>query len=381
MFALRALVNSSLASLIVLGLALYSTCSAGGAGGTITCPDGTVVSNPPGICPEKKESAVSQPGVTGNTVSGTTTDIGGTIGSVLGSSLGGGGFGGTGPSGTNTTSMEPGMNRFALGSGETGAAAAAGGTKWNAWLAYSRSNVGYSFQPLQSGGNVDVVLGGIDYTFGSNLIAGIALSDERTRVTTSFNGGSIRASGNTVAPYLGWRINNNWMLDATLGLGTTNLSFTDNSGAASVTGANKDKRSIASLGLAYNHTMGRWLLTAKGSLLSIEDRFSAFTQSNNTAVNGSTTRTAQARIGGQAMFNAGSFVPYLGVTYINDIQRPNQAPVGGQTAANDRDGWQLRGGINFRSSGALYGGVQVSSEVGRSQVKNEQILFNAGIRF
>ena len=81
-------------------------------------------------------------------------------------------------------------------------AAAAGGTKWNAWLAYSRSNVGYSFQPLQSGGNVDLVLGGIDYTFGSSLIAGVALPDERTRVTTSFNGGSIRVSGNTMAPYL-----------------------------------------------------------------------------------------------------------------------------------------------------------------------------------
>ena len=148
MFALRALVNSSLSSLIVLGLALYSTCSAGGAGGTITCPDGTVVSNPPGICPEKKESAVSQPGVTGNTVSGTTTDIGGTIGSVLGGVLGSG----LGGAVAGSTGLAPGASRFALGSAGTGAAAAAGGTKWHAWLAYSRSNVGYSFQPLQAGG-------------------------------------------------------------------------------------------------------------------------------------------------------------------------------------------------------------------------------------
>ena len=124
------------------------------------------------------------------------------------------------------------------------------------------------------------------------------------------------------------------------------------------------------MGLAYNQSMGNWLLTAKGSLLSIGDKFSAFTQSNNTAVNGSTTRTAQARIGGQAMYSAGSFVPYLGVTYINDIQRPNQGPVGGQNAANDRDGWQLRAGLNFRSNGALYGGVQVSSEVGRRDRKS-----------
>ena len=92
-------------------------------------------------------------------------------------------------------------------------------------------------------------------------------------------------------------------------------------------------------------------------------------------------RTTQARLGGQAAYNMGNLVPFLGVTYINDIQRPNQGPVGGQSAANDRDGWQLRAGINIRSSGALYGGVQVASEVGRSQVKNDQILFNLGIRF
>lgn len=364
-----------LARLLVLCLAGYSAASSARVTLPTTCPNGSQVT-PPATCPA--DAPVTQPGVTNSTVGGNTTDIGGTIGSILGGSLGGGGFG-SGASGTS--GLTPGISRLALAAGETGAAAAAGSTKWNAWLAYSRSNVGYSFQPLQSGGNVDVTLGGIDYTFGSNLIAGIALSDERTRVTTSFNGGSIRASGNTVAPYLGWRINNNWMLDATLGFGSTNLSFVDNSGAASVTGANKDKRSLASVGLAYNHTMGNWLLTAKGTLLTLEDKFSAFTNSNNAAISGSTARTTQVRLGGQAMYNAGSFVPFAGITYINDIQRPNQAAVAGQSAANDRDGWQLRAGINFRSSGALYGGVQVSSEVGRSQVKNDQILFNLGIRF
>ena len=62
-------------------------------------------------------------------------------------------------------------------------------------------------------------------------------------------------------------------------------------------------------------------------------------------------------------------------------QRPNQAAVAGQTAANDRDAWQVRAGLNFRSSGALYGGIVLSSDVGRSQVKNDQIMVNVGMRF
>ena len=55
--------------------------------------------------------------------------------------------------------------------------------------------------------------------------------------------------------------------------------------------------------------------------------------------------------------------------------------MGGLCAANDRDGWQVRVGLNIRSAGALYGGIVLSSEVGRSQVKNDQLLVNVGVRF
>ena len=155
----------------------------------------------------------------------------------------------------------------------------------------------------------------------------------------------------------------------------------DYSIAGGTTGTNKDKRSLVSGGLAYNKLLGQWMLTGKGTLLTAQDKFSSFTTSRNQSVDATSTRTTQARLLGQAMYNAGSFVPFFGVTYIYDLERPFQNPVGGQSAANDRDGWQLRAGVNFRSSGALYGGVQVTSEIGRSQVKNDQILFNVGMRF
>ena len=74
-------------------------------------------------------------------------------------------------------------------------------------------------------------------------------------------------------------------------------------------------------------------------------------------------------------------MPFVGVTYIYDIERANQGVFAGQNAANDRDAWQVRAGLNFRSSGALYGGIVLSSDLGRSQVKNDQILVNVGLRF
>ena len=351
---------------VTLLAAAISPAYAGG----IVCPAGTTPNANQTACIANQPPSSTQSGVTSQTFTGLMTNIGQTIGGVLGGSSGGSG----------NAVMAPGLNRVAI-SGETGAAAAAGGARWNAWLAYTQANVGYSFQPLQTSGDQKVLLGGIDYSFANNVTLGVALTDERLRATTSFNGGSINGSGNTVAPYLGWRINQNWAVDATLAWGTTNINPVDNSIAGGTTGANKDKRSLVSGGLAYNQSMGQWLLTGKGTLMTAEDKFSSFTTSRNQFISASSTRTTQARVLGQAMYNAGMFVPFVGVTYIYDLERPFQAAVGGQSAANDRDGWQLRAGVNFRSSGALYGSVQVTSEVGRSQVKNDQILFNVGMRF
>ena len=330
--------------------------------------------NAPATCPPKATKS-TEPGVTSNTISGAVLDLGGAIGSVLSGALGGNG-------GSTASRAGPsGATRTALAAGETGAAAAAGGTRWNVWAALSQASVGYGFQPLQSGGDVRVALGGLDYSFDNQVVLGVAVTDERTRVTTSFNGGRISANGNTIAPYLGWRINSNWALDASVGMGRTNISIVDNSVAGGITGANRDARTLASAGLSYSRAAGRWLLSGRGGLSTAEDRFSSFTLSTGKFVDASTARTSQLRLGAQAMYNAGSVVPFFGVTYTNDLERPNQNPVAGQAAANDRDGWQLRAGLNFRSSGALYGSVQLTSEVGRSQIKNDQILFLAGFRF
>ena len=333
---------------------------------TKTCPDGAVIYAGYDCRPV---AGVAQPGVTDATLTGAVVNLGATIGGVIGGAFGG-----------STATAASGVSRYAL-TGQTGQAAAPGGARWNLWGALSRVNVGYSFQPLQSGGNADLVLAGIDYSFSDSVVAGVALTDERTRISTSFNGGNISGNGNTIAPYLGWRINNNWLLDATLGFGSTRLNSTDNSIAGGITGSNKAERTFGTLGLAYSQGMGRWLLTGKGSLLTVESKMSAFTFSNGTFVNGSTTRTTQMRLGAQGAYNAGNVVPFVGVTYIYDIERANQGVFAGQNAANDRDAWQVRAGLNFRSSGALYGGIVLSSDLGRSQVKNDQILVNVGLRF
>ncbi|MDB5804955.1 MAG: hypothetical protein JWN73_2277 [Betaproteobacteria bacterium] len=330
-----------------------ASCDSSGGSGDNACP------------------ATSSGGFNQAVTSAGSFQVGSTLGGAIGSfgaQLGGG------------TATGPGGARYAL-SGDTGKSAAGAGDKWNAWFALSENHIAYDFQPLQSSGHLDVALVGLDYTFGNNLIVGAALSGERTRINTSFNGGSFRGNGNTFAPYLAWAITPRWILDAVIGFGSTDISTTDNS-VGGGNGNTRDRRSLASLGLSYNYLMGKWQLTGKGQVMSAEDRLGQFTLSNGTNVAGSSNRITQLRFGGQAAYKLQQGVtPYFGVTYIYDAQRQNQAPLAGQSAANDRDAFLLQLGVNFQSSGRLYGGISVSSEQGRSQIKNDQVLANIGLRF
>ena len=275
----------------------------------------------------------------------------------------------------------PGTQRAAFElKGETGAAAAAAAPKWNAWFSLAQSNVGYDFQPARSSGRVNVVLGGVDYTFNNNVILGVAYSDDQTRIDTQFNNGSLNGSGYMIAPYLAVPFGRNWVFDASIGMGRNKLSQVDNA-AGNVTGNAMDNRFFSSAAVSYAAQIGKMQWTGKGMYLFSEDKIDQFTQSNNVVVPSSTTRVAQIRLGGQLAYDAGGMMPYAGLTYIRDTQAPTQRVIAGQTAANDRDAWQVAVGINFYNRGPLSGGVQYTQDTNRAQVKNNMLMGNISYKF
>ena len=269
--------------------------------------------------------------------------------------------------------------RFALpGQGQSGAAGAAGGSLWNAWVAFSQNKVDYSFQPLRTSGTVNAGMVGVDYTLANRMIVGVAVVSDRSDIALNFNGGTLKGSGWTIAPYLAVPLNPNLALDATLGVGRTKID----ANAAGVGASFNADRTIGSIGLTYRQAIGNWQLSGRGAFLSVSDRLGAYTLSNGTFVQGGSVDIQQLRFGGQAGYKINNNVtPYVGLTYVYDVRRPDQQPVGGQSAANDRDAWVPMIGLRFSSGGAVYGGVQYSSEQSRSQVKNNQLLLNLGVKF
>ena len=303
-------------------------------------------------------------------VSGTGLNTAGLVGGLAGGAASGGGGGGVGVTGD--------FKRFALKElGGTGAAAASGGKNWNGWVAYSRSEIGYNFAPLNSSGRVNLYLGGIDYTFDNNVVFGVAVAADRTNVDLNFSGGKLDGKGVTIAPYIGYAFTPKLAIDGTLGIGRTDLNTT----VGAVAGSTKSDRGLGSVGLTYREAIGKWQLTGRAAFLAVSDKIKAYTRSDGVFVPESKIDVSQIRLYGQVAYDLGTFTPYAGVSYINDVRHPNQAPVGGVVAANDRDSWTPAIGIRFKTDGTVYGSIQYSSERGRSEVKNNQLLLNLGLRF
>lgn len=318
-------------------------------------------------------SAISAPAFFSNTIGAAGALTGTLIGSVTASLSSP-----TPPAPVSSSfnALPAGITRLALpGQGGTGAAAAPGSPAWNAWFGLVRADVAYNYAPQQSSGNVNVVLGGIDYTFKNNVVLGLAIAGDRTDIALTFAGGSLKGKGTTFSPYLAVPLNKNWTIDGALGWGKTTVD-TDVGGT---TGRLIDTRNTGSVGITFRDLFGgakQWMVTGRAAYLAVNDKLGAYTLSNGTFVPDASVKISQMRLGGQAAYNAGIWIPFAGLTYVYDLKAPNNPG-----AANDRDAFQAALGVKFAFPASFYGSLQYSSELSRSQVKNNQLMLNVGHRF
>ncbi len=263
----------------------------------------------------------------------------------------------------------------------TGIAAASGGNRWNLWGAAAENRTASSYQPLQSSSNIGTLSVGVDYRINDGLIVGLAVAGDRSRSNLNYvaGGGNLSGDGYTVAPYFGYILNRFWTLDGSVGYGRSSYDIS----GGGVSGSFRGTRTFGSIGLNYRQQIAgsRWGVIGRGALTSLSSRTSSFTATNNVFTDGTASDLTQLRLGGQLAYAASQFTPYFGLTYVYDIRRPGSLIVGGQTSSGDRDAWVPAIGLRFSGSGSVYGGLQLSSERGRSEAKNDQLLLNMGVRF
>lgn len=290
-----------------------------------------------------------------------------------------------------TLSAPPGAT--AADSGERkGLSAGNAAGKWNAWAGIAKTNIDYdrgtyflnaANRTNKFDSRIQNLIVGADYQWATNLAFGLSAAfDSGKGSASSYTiaapdaAKSVKSSGYSYAPYVGWQINKDWALDGTLGWGkgktTTDGNVTTDS-----------KRVFYGTNLSYVRWYGNWQVTGKGSyLVGREDnddtKNSGVTVANSKASN----EVAQFRLGANAAYWMNGVMPYAGLAYARDSRASTltAAEQYGTEIGEAAYVWSL--GLNFISvKNAMTGGVGFEQETGRDRSKNRKLMANINVRF
>lgn len=268
---------------------------------------------------------------------------------------------------------------IASGGASTGLAAGGAPQAWNVWGNIDQNETDFSYiaNAGRSRGANDVLttVVGADYALSSQLILGLSAAFDRAEGWGQRNANAKNHNdidGYLIAPYLGYQLNKEWTLDASLGFGAGDFSATGGVKAEA-------DRWFAAANLSYARWVGNWQFTGKASYLHGEEDY------GNSKINGatqantaSTNKLDQVRIGVQAGYWLNGFMPYAGLGYTSNVHRSSdigEDPLG-------RDSLIATLGINFFSlSSKITGGIFYEEELNRRRSDNQVISANINFRF
>lgn len=287
------------------------------------------------------------------------------------------------------------QNRPVADSGQLfGMAAGSSAAQWNFWGSVNNDKNKYDRGTFVDAAavtrnnthNIDVtnaIIGG-DYQLNPTVALGLSAAFDRSSGTgESFNAGvsqgiaALSTNGYTVAPYVGWQINQNLSLDASLGFGRAK---TNSDGATG-----KTDRLFYGANLNYANWYDNWQVTGKGSFLHGEEKSGDLTGTFGLMTGtAATNKIDQLNLGAQAgyMMN-NSVMPYVGLNLSNDISRSTSVSAAGQLGnelGKNALVWAL--GVDFFSlSNSITGGVAYHHETGRTYAKNNSLMANINFRY
>ncbi|MDP1733409.1 MAG: autotransporter outer membrane beta-barrel domain-containing protein [Sulfuritalea sp.] len=259
--------------------------------------------------------------------------------------------------------------------------AAGGKNAWNAWgsVAESDTRQSYTLGGLAKKHDVDVTnaVVGIDYAIAPGMVLGVSGAFDRGAGSSQPNAAAARVAstikGYAFAPYIGYQLSKEWVLDASLGFGSGKIS------SAGGMESEGDR-----LFYAGNLNYSRWVKDIQfsgkfGYLHGEEDFGLAKVNGVSQANTASKSKMDRWALGVQAGYWLGNGVqPYAGLNYLADRLSSSQGganPIG-------KSAWQWAIGLNFFSlASGVTGGIAYTQEDGRSNQKNNALTGNIGIRF
>jgi len=276
-----------------------------------------------------------------------------------------------------------------------GLAAGNAAGKWNVWASVAESDMKYDRGGFRLAGDLatdvrtnkfdariqNLVVGG-DYQLAPNLALGLSAAfDNGSGSATSYNNVAdaskpVSTSGYGYAPYLGWQINKDWALDATVGWGN---------GKSTVDSSVKtdSKRFFYGTNLGYTKWHGNWQVTGKGSYLFGQDKSGDANNNGVTLANTKVTNeVGQFRLAAQAAYWMNGVMPYVGLAYASDGRSSTATEDQKFATEMGKNAWVWSLGANFISiKNAMTGGIGYEQETGRDRSKSSKLMANINVRF
>lgn len=259
---------------------------------------------------------------------------------------------------------------------QTGLAGGAGDSPWSGWAAVSGNHGTYSFQPLASTSRSNNAMAGVGYSLGGGTEVGVNLGVDATDVTSRLNARSLDYRGYNVMPYFFKPLAPNWTLDGTLGFGRAKVRA---NGGGNVTGESRESRRFGAVGLNYFTSAGDWRMVGSGGLQTYSSKLQRFTLSDATVIAASSNHLTQLTLGGQASYGSGRVVPFVGVSYAHDLNRPVRQAVAGQTPSDARGTFSGQVGLSFRPNKQVSASLQLTTDR-RSQMRNNGLQAALNVR-
>ena len=266
--------------------------------------------------------------------------------------------------------------------------------KWNVWASVAENSNKYDRGLFALTGDAtasrvnkfdnridNLVLGG-DYQLAPNLALGFSAAFDRGRGSAlSYFGAadpskSVSTSGSSYAPYVGWQINKDWALDATVGWG-------DGKSTVDSTVTTDSKRFFYGANVGYTSWYGNWQLTGKGGYLFGQEKSDDSKNNGATLANTKVTNeVGQFRLAGQAAYWMNGVMPYFGLAYVTDDRSGTATADQKFSTEMGKNAWVWSLGANFISiKNAMTGGIGYEQETGRDRSKNSKLMANINVRF
>jgi hypothetical protein len=287
--------------------------------------------------------------------------------------------------GPENTSIFNGPEDTIAGLEKKGMAAGDKNATFNTWITGTANNteqyyaVANNFVTNES----DIVTGvlGADYALSPTMIVGLSLAmdgGDGFWVNASpviVNGvGRFESKGYLMAPYFGMLITNELAADVSIGFGQGDRNMDDSVNADA-------DRIFAAANLSYSKWMGNAQLTGKFGYLHAEEKYDdSVVNGIEMAGTGAKNKMDQLHAGVQAGYWMKGVMPYVGLTYVNDVNRSTTLACLNDPI--DKDAFQLTLGANYISlEKGITAGLAYSVEELRSSQENNVFMANFNYKF